>query len=247
MPQIADQIYYWWGGMRLSNVARPLENQADERPGVNASNSESKRLIEVPGRAQGGVDIPLYDVTGPTAQMLANYDGGSDYGLIITPVPTADTLAFVYRAHAMGMRHWRDEDTVALKTLPLKFAGGGIEAQGLNMYTQVGGVGVTAPANGSSITFPALAATESLLVVAAFYAVTSTGNLDCSIVSAPDDTYAAPTTQHTFTQVAHTAVPTEQYALINGAVTDPEWRFEIDTVSGGTWFIHVAAVVITEL
>lgn len=241
MPQMIDDIFFWLDGHRLSQWGR-IEEQVDEKEAIEFVPAENKRKTQLPGKAMGSLSLILQNYDAPTMALLALYDGETEVALLETLDPAADAMAFVRRVRPVRNRHHLEGTALDLRTFKLNVSSGGTQYAGKNLYPHT--TNVTAPANGSTITFPALTAQQSLLVMQHVEAVSGTGNYDAKVVVDPG---GVPADAHVFSQVAHTAVPDGQFALYNGPQAATTYRYEITAISGGTWNSQVAAVVIDEL
>lgn len=246
MPQVIDQQFFLWGGVRLSANALPPENHRDERATPRATTAEDQREKLSPGKASGGLEIPIYTLDADTAALLTDYNDGAARPFTWFPKSTDDTAALLYEAHALG--HGQSfADAVAMQRLRLEFDKGDMVKLGKLFHDDYGGSGQTGTLNGTSITFTGgVPSGKSMRLHFHAYQVTGgPGNFDGLVESAPNDTYGAPTTRWTLAQTASASVPDDgQTVLVAGPITDPEWRFRITAISAGTWFVCVAGAIV---
>ncbi len=245
MPQAIDQIYYFYKAFRISQNGEVHENAQETIEAVVSNPAEQKRMLNLPGRASGAVDFPLYDLDSPTAELLLYYIGRQPGGLIMTPDPTAEKFAIVSEAYVN--RAVPDPSSgIAKMDLGLTLDTGQLRAFGQNIYTDVGGSGVTGVIDGPAVTFAGgILVGDSMLVALSAWSNTGGGTLDSKLVSAPLSDFVGSTDQHVFTQLnAATMSAAHETAFINGAITDPEWRLEVTAVGGGgTWFLQLAGAI----
>lgn len=240
MPFIADQIFAWWGGIRVTEHGRivdPEESRAD----VQFTPMEDKRFLNFPGKGQARLTLEYRDLDLPTITLIGFYIDGAARGWIETLDPAAGQPAIVHRMHGMSNRQWTLDQALALRSHIVQALSGGIQSYGLNLFDHT--VDITAPVVGTTVVFPAVSATQSLLIVQEVEAVTGTGTFDSKIVSDPGGT---PVDEFTFAQIDETAPPNDQFTLINGAISTTDWSWEVTGVTGGTWNAQVAAVVLDE-
>lgn len=247
MPTIADLIYVWLDGNRLSASAE-LGDGSDDRQGVAWTPMESKRQKELPGRAMSSRTLTLANYDVPTMNILDSYTDADELAYIETITPAAGARSFIYRCRIQTNQHEGREGVIDTRAMTIRGSVGGIQTLGKNLYAY--STDITGAVNGSAVTFSALSATQSLLVMQHVESVSGTGNLDAKIVVDPAGT---PADAHVFTQVAHTDVGSSanhnsgQFALYTGPQAATDYRYEVTAVSGGTWNVQVAAVVIDEI
>lgn len=248
MTVIADQIYEWLDGNRLSQFAEQSSAPEDGRAGIAFTALESNRAVEFPGAASGSFTLDALEYDAPTANMLASYNGKDLLAGVKCVDPSAGAYAFVYRVRMMSNVLNPRDQKLAVKQYKFSIEAGGVQVNGKNLYPYT--TDITGAANGSTITIGALSATQSLLMTQQVDAVSGSGNLDAKIVADPAGT---PVDAKVWTTVAHTDVGSTanhnsaQWALYNGAQAGTDYRYEITAVSGGTWNVQVAVVIIDEL
>ncbi len=241
MSQIADQIFFWLDGFRLSQFAR-LEDPSDSRAPVPFTPAEKIREIAHPGRALASFTITAQDYDAPTLKMLQDYTSTTELAWLQTLDPTAGAEAIMYRVRTMTNNPNFIETSLAVHTHSFNVSQGGVASSGLNLFAHT--TDITAPVNGDTISLGALLADESFLVMMQNEAASAAGTLDAKIVADPTGT---PSDAHVFATVTDTDVPTAEFALINGPSSETDYRVEITAVSAGTWNAQFGAVKIREL
>jgi len=247
MAEIADQIFWWLDGNRLSQWGA-LGDPTDEKAEVTFTSNEEKRIVGLPGKRSGEENFTFQDYDAPTMVILESYDTNTEIAFAKTLNPAAGQPCIMYRGRLLSNASPLEGNVLALRRMRFKVSSGSGKCYGKNLYPYT--TDITAPANGSTITIGALTATQSLLMMQHVEAVTGAGNFDAKIVSDPA---GVPADAKVFTQVAHTDVAalanhnSGQFALFNGAKAATDYRYEITAVSGGTWNVQVCAVVIDEL
>lgn len=252
MPQALDRSHYLIGDTRFSALSKPLEDWEHTRERVPVNIAELRRMTTLGGKASGGFTVPVYDpdavaTTGTgLAELLDRFVDQVAVPFTQFPVATADTFARVYQVRALTESPTYDEG-LGVHSVQFVLEQGRMGSGGLVFHDNFGGVGETGIFDGTSITFVGGVASGDAMELN-FHAWNVTGgpgDFDGLFESAPLSDYVGATTRFTLATVSSGSLPGNgQTSIIEGPITDPEWRLRGTGITAGTFFVAASGRIL---